>query len=166
MGTFDSRMVMSEDDKKYVGKLEELIGRYEMGYNLDLNKLDPQIYESLNISADDMYNLTANEVLHHAYVIMGHISKLTTELNRHKAILFNISAAYSDGLNHYLANKTFPEYTKYETKEQIICKEDTMIYQLRELKRKIETVVILFEDKFEPLRRTVDLLNNIARNKT
>ena len=157
---------MSEEDKKYVGELEKLINQYEMGYNLDLNKLDPQIYESLNISSDDLFNMTANEVLHHAYVITGHISKLTSELNRQKAIYFNINVAYKDGINHYLSTMKFPDYTKHDTKEQMICKQDQLIYQLRELKRKIETIIILFEDKFEPLRKTVDLLNNVARNKT
>jgi len=57
------------------------------------------------------------------------------------------------------------KYTKHETKEQMICEKSQTAFKLRELMRKMQSVLMLYDDLIEPLKKMSDTLNNVGRTK-
>jgi hypothetical protein len=165
MENFDKRITINEEDKVILSDIEKIINQYEMEHHLDLIKTNPKLVESLNISRELLAEMSSEDVLHHAYVIAGHINKLSSECNRQKCALQHIQNAYNDGMSQYLATMEFPEYTKNEVKEQMVCMKHKVVYKLRELMRKIQACVQLHQDDCQSLRRMHDDLNQIARGK-
>ena len=165
MEKLDHRLVISEEEKELIAKIESFIHQYEIGGNLGLVKLDPAICESLNIDRASMAEMSSEDVYHSAYLIQSHISRIITDRNRHKVIFQQIEAAYKDAINHYLPSMSFPEFTKYEAKEQKICEKCKTTFKLRELMRKVHSVLVLYDDVIEPFRKMADTLNNLARTK-
>ena len=47
----------------------------------------------------------------------------------------------------------------------MICEKCKTTFKLRELMRKIHSVLILYDDVIEPFRKMADTLNNLARTK-
>jgi hypothetical protein len=165
MEKLDHRFNINEEEKKLIEDIEAFIGQYEIGGNLGLVKLDPAVCESLNIDRGVMAEMSSEDIYHNAYLIQAYISKITNQKNRNKIILFQIEAAYKDAINHYLPSMTFPDYTKYEAKEQMICEKNDMAFKLRELMRKMQSVLMLYDDLIEPLKKMSDTLNNVGRTK-
>ena len=166
MENLDHRFNLNEEEKQLIEKIETFINQYEIGGNLNLIKLDPAICESLNIDRSAMAEMSSEDVYHSAYLVQAYISKITNEKNRNKVILFQIESAYKDAIHHYLGGSMkFPEYTKYETKEQMICEKSQTAFKLRELMRKIQSVAILYDDIIEPLKKMSDTLNHVGRTK-
>ena len=54
MEKLDHRLVISEEEKQLIAKIESFINQYEIGGNLGLVKLDPAVCESLNIDRATM----------------------------------------------------------------------------------------------------------------
>jgi len=173
MEKLDHRFNINEEEKKVIEDIEAFIGQYEIGGNLGLVKLDPAICESLNIDRGAMAEMSSEDIYHNAYLIQAYISKITNEKNRNKVILFQIESAYKDAIHHYLGGSMkFPQktdeqmkYTKYETKEQMICEKSQTAFKLRELMRKMQSVLMLYDDLIEPLKKMSDTLNNVGRTK-
>ena len=166
MENLDHRFNLNEEEKQLIEKIERFINQYEIGGNLNLIKLDPAICESLNIDRSAMAEMSSEDVYHSAYLVQAYISKITNEKNRNKVVLFQIESAYKDAIHHYLGGSMkFPEYTKYETKEQMICEKNQTAFKLRELMRKIQSVAILYDDIIEPLKKMSDTLNHVGRTK-
>ena len=166
MENLDHRFNLNEEEKQLIEKIERFINQYEIGGNLNLIKLDPAICESANIDRSTMAEMSSEDVYHSAYLVQAYISKITNEKNRNKVILFQIESAYKDAIHHYLGGSMkFPEYTKYETKEQMICEKYQIAFKLRELMRKIQSVAILYDDIIEPLKKMSDTLNHVGRTK-
>ena len=165
MENLDHRFNLNEEERQLIEKIETFINQYEIGGNLNLIKLDPAICESLNIDRSAMAEMSSEDVYHSAYLVQAYISKITNEKNRNKVILFQIESAYKDAIHHYLGSMKFPEYTKYETKEQMICEKYQIAFKLRELMRKVQSVAILYDDIIEPLKQMSDTLNHVGRTK-
>lgn len=165
MENFDKRIVIDEEDKAILASIEKIINQYEMEHHIDLVATNPKLVESLNISRESLAEMSSEDVLHHAYVIAGYINRLSSEYNRQKCALQHIKNAYMDGMSQYLATMEFPQYSKHEVKEQIVCMTHKVIYKLRELMRKLETYVQLHQDDCQSLRRMHDNLNQVARSK-
>ncbi|REK50290.1 MAG: hypothetical protein DWQ49_15800 [Bacteroidetes bacterium] len=165
MEKLDHRLVINEEERELITKIESFINQYEIGGNLGLVKLDPAICDSLNIDRSTMAEMSSEDVYHSAYLIQSHISRVITDKNRHKVIFQQIESAYKDAINHYLPSMTFPDYTKYEAKEQMICEKYETVFKLRELMRKVHSVLVLYDDVIEPFRKMADTLNNLARTK-
>ena len=166
MENLDHRFNLNEEEKQLIEKIERFINQYEIGGNLNLIKIDPAICESANIDRSAMAEMSSEDVYHSAYLIQAYISKITNEKNRNKVVLFQIESAYKDAIHHYLGGSMkFPEYTKYETKEQMICEKNQTAFKLRELMRKIQSVAILYDDIIEPLKKMSDTLNHVGRTK-
>jgi hypothetical protein len=165
MERLSKRINTTEEEQELLEKIESFIRQYEMSKHLDLVDINPVICESLNLTRDKMAEMSGEDVLHHAYVISTHVTKLTVYFNEEKAKMAFIKAAFSDGLNHYLATEPFPPYTTKETKEQIICEKYEIVHKTRELLRKIETTIQLYDDKFYSLKKLIDILYQLARTK-
>ena len=166
MENLDHRFNLNEEEKQLIEKIERFTNQYEIGGNLNLIKLDPAICESLNIDRSAMAEMSSEDIYHSAYLAQAYISKITNEKNRNKVILFQIESAYKDAIHHYLGGSMkFPEYTKYETKEQMICEKNQTAFKLRELMRKVQSVAILYDDIIEPLKKMSDTLNHVGRTK-
>ena len=159
------RIAMNDEEKKLVDEIESFIRQYEMLHHLNMVKVEPDICTSLNLSRGDMAELSAEDSLHHAYMIATHMNKLTTEFNQEKVKLRFVRAAYRDAINHFLGVMEFRDYTAAETKEQLICESHTDAFKIRELMRKIETVIQLYEDKFFSLKKMSDILYQLSREK-
>lgn len=159
------RIEYNEEESDLLKKIETFMKQYEMVNHLDLVNTNPLVCQSLNLSKDELEDMSTSEALHHSYMITTHINKLTSEYNREKAKLQFVKEAYNDAINHFLAFMAFPDYTKYETKEQIICEKHLETFKIRELMRKIQTVIQLYEDKFYSLRKASDILFQISRFK-
>ena len=165
MENLDHRFNLNEEEKQLIEKIETFINQYEIGGNLNLIKLDPAIWESANIDRSTMAEMSSEDVYHSAYLVQAYISKITNEKNKNKVVLFQIESAYKDAIHHHLGSMKFPEYTKYETKAQMICEKYEIAFKLRELMRKIQSVVILYDDIIEPLKKMSDTLNHVGRPK-
>jgi len=166
MENLDHRFNLNEEEKQLIEKIERFINQYEIGGNLNLIKIDPAICESANIDRSAMAEMSSEDVYHSAYLIQAYISKITNEKNRNKVVLFQIESAYKDAIHHYLGGSMkFPEYTKYETKEQMICEKNQTAFKLRELMRKVQSVAMLYDDIIEPLKKMSDTLNHVGRTK-
>ena len=62
MEKLDHRLVISEEEKQLIAKIESFINQYEIGGNLGLVKLDPAICESLNIDRASMAEMSSEDV--------------------------------------------------------------------------------------------------------
>lgn len=167
MENFNKRFEITEEDREIMDAIEGLITRYEMTNNLDIAVPSPEIYNAVNLGAEELSEMTGEQILHTAYLISGHVSKLRSELNRQTAILNNITWPFEDGMGYYLApgKMKFPEYTSNSSKEQLICEQVPLLKKLRQLKRKVETVVRLFDGKIAPLEKQIELLYSIGRKR-
>jgi len=165
MENFDPKCNLNDEEKEMIEKIEAFISKYEIGENLGLIKLDPAVCESLNIDRGTMAEMSSEDIYHSAYLIQAYIGKTTNQKNKNKIILFQIESAYRDAINHYLFSMTFPNYTKNETKEEMICDKHPMVFKLRELTRKIQSILILYDDFIEPLKKMADTLFYVGRTK-
>ena len=167
MENFNKRFEINEEDREIIDAIEGLINRYEMANNLDIAVTPPEIYNAVNLSIEELSEMTGEQILHTAYLITGHVSKLRSELNRQTAILNNVTWPFEDGMGYYLApgKMKFPEYTSNLSKEQLICEQVPLLKKLRQLKRKVETVVRLFDGKIAPLEKQIELLYSIGRKR-
>ena len=156
---------VTEEEQELLKQIESFIKQYEMSKHLDLVDINPVVCESLNLTRDQMAEMSGEDVLHHSYVITTHLSKLTSYFNEEKAKMSFVKAAFLDALNHYLATESFPQYTSKETKEQVICEKYEIVHKIRELLRKIETTIQLYDDKFYSLKKIIDILYQLARTK-
>jgi hypothetical protein len=159
------RINYNEEESDLLEKIETFMRQYEMTHNLDLIKTNPLVCQSLNLSREELAELSSEDVLHHSYMIATHMNKLTGEYNREKVKMEFVSKAYGDAINHFLSKMDFPDYTKAETKEQMICEHHKETFKIRELMRKISTVLQLYEDRFYSLKRAADVLFQLSRIK-
>lgn len=165
MERLSKRINVTEEEQELLKQIESFIKQYEMSKHLDLVDINPVVCESLNLTRDQMAEMSGEDVLHHSYVITTHLSKLTSYFNEEKAKMSFVKAAFLDALNHYLATESFPQYTSKETKEQVICEKYEIVHKIRELLRKIETTIQLYDDKFYSLKKIIDILYQLARTK-
>jgi len=165
MERLSKRINITDEEQELLEKIESFIKQYEMSKHLDLVNTNPVVCESLNLTRDKMAEMSGEDVLHHAYVVTTHLNKLTSYLNEEKAKESFVKAAFSGFLNHHLAVESFPPYTTKETKEQIICEKYEIVHKTRELLRKIETTIQLYDDKFYSLKKLIDILYQLARTK-
>jgi hypothetical protein len=150
---------------KVLDELDSFLNQYELANNINLCESDVAVYESLNFSQEQLMALTNEEALTHSYLIQTYISKLTHDHNKEVARLDWATNAFKDLLHHYLPITTFEDYTKYETKEQIICDSYPVANKLREIMRKSHTICTLYNNKFPPLGKTADILFQLARTR-
>lgn len=165
MERLSRRINVTDEEQELLEKIESFIKQYEMSKHLDLVNINPVVCESLNLTRDKMAEMSGEDVLHHAYVVTTHLNKLTSYLNEEKAKESFVKAAFSGFLNHHLAVESFPQYTTKETKEQVICEKYEIVHKTRELLRKIETTIQLYDDKFYSLKKIIDILYQLARTK-
>jgi len=155
----------TEEEQEYLEAIQSFIKQYEMSNHLDLVNTNPVVCESFNLTRDQMAEMSGEDALHHSYLITTYLSKLTNCLNQEKVKMTYVKNSFSDLLGHHLAIEPFPPYTTKETKEQIICEKYENVQKTRELLRKIEIAIQLYDDKLHPVKKLGDILYQLARTK-
>lgn len=150
---------------KVLDELDGFLKKYEITNNISLCESGAAVYESLNFEQAQLRALSNEDALTHSYLIQTYISKLTHEHNKEVARYEWASNAFNDLLHHYLPITEFENYTKYETKEQILCESYPVLGKLREVMRKSQTVCTLYNNKFPALSKTADILFQLARTR-
>lgn len=151
--------------EKILQELDSFLQKYELVNNVSMCESNAAVYESLNLDQKQLKALSSEDVLIHAYLIQTYISSLTHTYNKEMARLDWATDAFNDLLHHYIPITEFDDYTKFETKEQIVCESYPVVGKLREIMRKSKTVCTLYNNKFPALTKISDILFQLTRSR-
>ena len=109
-----------------------------------------------NLSSEDLKKLTQQEAFDTAYLLYGYSTYIQDEINKNKIAL----SWCNDQLEKLVVqhNDEFSQYTKHESKRQIIINSNSYAASVDKMREVAESRLIALDGKVYELKRKADIL--------
>lgn len=146
-----------------MAKLEEILDEYTKSLKLNIN-LNPKIDEYLNLSFEQLRNLSYEDIAAINVIISGYAGYLQKEENRHKG-----KAAWAESIVQLTAADKVNNYKKdfqtYEERKLLCIIDNSYMKKMNELRIKAETRYNEIRDMAKQINKYSDAIKDLVLSK-
>lgn len=125
---------------------------------------DPMYEFILNLNHDKLIDLSAEECMTHAFILIGYVSALQKKLD----LMISQHVWCVEAMN-YLYARQWDNYDKFlpsELRKQSIIRENTYAQAVEKQRLRLKAGIQMLEESCKDIRRKVDILQSLGKIRT